>query len=58
MLIKNNEKEWKRKFAFLPTEINDNGDLVWLSWYECRGDSYRCEYRLPGSNEFTVRSSI
>lgn len=58
MLIKSREDEWKRRFAIIPIEINDNGDLVWLQWYEVRGPRHRCEYRLPGASESTIRSDL
>ena len=58
MLIKNTEKEWKKRFAFFPVEINDANDIVWLGWYETRGPCYERECRLPGSSESTIRSAI
>lgn len=58
MLISNRENEWKRRFAIFPVPINENGDLVWLQWYEVRGPMYARERRLPGASESAVRSDI
>jgi hypothetical protein len=49
------DNKWKRRFAIFPTEINDNGDLVWLGWYEVRGPWDRREYRLPGASESIIK---
>lgn len=37
---------WKRKFAWFPTQILDNGTLkqIWLSWYERKWDPARKIY--------------
>jgi len=51
MLLKSTTDEWKYRFALFPTRINEREDMVWLSWYECRGPGHRREYRLPGSDE-------
>ncbi len=36
---------WRRAFAFLPTQVSEDGKTVWLEWYEWR-------YRPDGYSGF------
>ncbi len=39
---------WRLAFAFLPQQVSEDGEMVWLQWYERR-------YRPDGS---AIRSAI
>lgn len=47
----NDTRQWKRKFAWLPTRVSKNGTSVWLEHYEERWEGSTQYVKLPGASD-------
>lgn len=51
MRWRDRSNDWKRRFAFLPMEVE--GEVVWLEWVECR---FSCDYTEVRNIQITAKN--